>query len=124
MFQLYSILQLSALTCPGGVNVGVEQRGDELHLGRSRGEVVLEDDLTFVESTLPGSPFLPGDAEPEKRVRPSVSQSRITIYLLPQHEVHGPVLVLHGPSNEPKRVILPPGLSLFRQTGLGNSGHL
>ena len=71
-FNSIPFCQLSALTCPGGVNVGVEQRGDELHLGRSRGEVVLEDDLTFVESTLPGSPFLPGDAEPEKRVRPSV----------------------------------------------------
>ena len=45
----------------------MEQRGDELHLGRSGGEVVLEDDLTFVETALPGSSFLAGDSEPVKR---------------------------------------------------------
>ena len=44
----------------------MEQWGDELHLGRSRGEVVLEDDLTFVEPALPGSSFLSGNPEPEK----------------------------------------------------------
>ena len=42
----------------------MEQWGDELHLGRSRGEVVLEDDLTFVEPALPGSSLLPRDPEP------------------------------------------------------------
>ena len=64
-----SISQLNShLTCPGGVNVGMEQRGDELHLGRSGGEVVLEDDLTFVETALPGSSFFPGDSEPDKSV--------------------------------------------------------
>ena len=57
------------LTCPGGVNVGVEQRGDELHLGRSGGEVVLEDDLTFVETALPGSSFLAGDSKPVKEFK-------------------------------------------------------
>ena len=43
--------------------------------------------------------------------------------LLPEHQVHGPVLVLHGPGDEPEGMILPPGLSLFRQTSLGNTGH-
>ena len=53
--------------CSRGVYVGVEQRGDKLHLRRSRGEIVLEDDLTFVETALPGSSFLAGDSEPVKR---------------------------------------------------------
>ena len=103
----------------------MEQWGKKLDLGWGRGEVILEDDLAFVETALPGGSFLPGDSEPVKS--PTISQfgrEKGKVYLLPQHEIHGPVLVLHGPSNEPKRVILPPGLSLFRQTGLGNSGHL
>merc|ERR1719219_380311 len=93
---VFLLVQDGETHCAGGVNVGVEQGGDELHLGRSRGEIVLEDDLAFVETALPGGSFLPGDSE------------------LPQHEIHGPVLVLHGPSDEPKGVVLPPGLSLFR----------
>ena len=69
-----SISQLNSdLTCPGGVDVGVEQWGDELHLGRSRGEVVLEDDLTFVEPALPGSSLLPRDPKPAELNRQSVS---------------------------------------------------
>ena len=55
-----------SLTCAGGVNVRVEQGGDELHLGRSGGEVVLEDYLTLVEAALPGGSFLTGDSEPTK----------------------------------------------------------
>ena len=104
----------------------MEQRGHELHLGRSGGEVVLEDDLTFVETALPGSSFLAGDSKPVKEFKQwdSSGLPPALHYLLPQHEVHGAVLVLHWPSNEPKRVIFPPGLPLFRQTGLGDSGHL
>merc|ERR550519_1430575 len=104
--QSFSSSKDGETDCPGGVNVGVEQWRDKLHLGRSRGEIVLEDDLTFVETALPGSSFLAGDSE------------------LPQHEVHGAVLVLHGSSDEAKGVILPPGLSLFRQAGLSYSRHL
>jgi len=52
--------------CPGGINVGVEQWRNKLHFGGSGREVVLEDDLAFVEPTLPGSPFLPGDSKPIK----------------------------------------------------------
>ena len=44
----------------------MEQRGNKLDPGWSGGEVVPKDDLTFVETTLPGSSFLPGDSEPEK----------------------------------------------------------
>ena len=44
----------------------MEQGGDELHLGRSGGEVVLEDYLPFVEAALPGGSFLTGDSEPTK----------------------------------------------------------
>ena len=50
----------------------MEQGGDELHLGRSRGEIVLEDDLAFVETALPGGSFLAGDSEPVKS--PTISQ--------------------------------------------------
>ena len=44
----------------------MEQGGDELHLGGSGGEVVLEDYLTLVEASLPGGSFLTGDSEPTK----------------------------------------------------------
>ena len=43
----------------------MEQWRDELHLGGSGGEVVIEDDLTLVESSLPGSALLARDTEPE-----------------------------------------------------------
>ena len=44
--------------------------------------------------------------------------------LLPEHQVHGPVLVLHGSGDEPEGMVLPPGLSLLGQASLGNSGHV
>ena len=51
----------------------MEQWRNKLDLGRSGGEVVLEDDLAFVEPALPGGPFLPGDPEPalENQLRSS-----------------------------------------------------
>ena len=45
----------------------------------------LEDDLSLVESSLPGCPGLAGDG------------------VLPHHEVHGPVGVLHRSGNIPER---------------------
>ena len=42
----------------------MEKRGDKLHFGRSGGEVVIEGDLTFVETSLPGGSVLTGDSEP------------------------------------------------------------
>ena len=46
-------------------------------------------------------------------------------YLLPTHEVHGAVLVLHGSGSEPWRVVQSPQGSLLGQTGLGiSSDHL
>ena len=50
---------------PRGIHVGVEQWGHELDLGWSGGEVVLEDDLAFVQSSLPRGAFLAGDAVPD-----------------------------------------------------------
>ena len=49
------------------------------YLGRGGGEVVLEDDLPLVEPALPGRALLPRDP------------------VLPQHQVHRPVSVLHRP---------------------------
>ena len=43
----------------------MEQRGDELDLGGSGGEVVLEDDLALVQPALPGGALLTGDPVPE-----------------------------------------------------------
>ena len=56
------------LTCSGGVHVGVEQRGHKLDLGGSGGEVILENDLTFVQSSLPGCPLLAGNPVPGKNI--------------------------------------------------------
>ena len=53
------------LTGAGGVDIWVEERGDERHLGWSRGEVVLEDDLALVQPALPGGALLTGDPIPE-----------------------------------------------------------
>ena len=44
----------------------MEQWGDELDLGRSCRELILEDDLTFVEPALPGSSFLSRDSKSVK----------------------------------------------------------
>ena len=43
----------------------MEQRGNKLDPGWSGGEVVLEDDLAFVQSSLPRGAFLAGDAVPD-----------------------------------------------------------
>ena len=43
----------------------MEQWRHELDLGGSGGEVILEDDLAFVQSSLPGGTLLPGDSVPE-----------------------------------------------------------
>ena len=44
-------------------------------------------------------------------------------YLLPEHEIHGAVGVLHGAGDEAEGMILPPTLPLFGQAGLGDTGH-
>jgi len=89
-----------------GVDIWVEERGHKLDLGWSGGEIILEDDLTLVESPLPGCSLLPRDA------------------ILPEHQVHGAICILHWPSDETKGVILPPAFSLLRQPGLGDPRHL
>ena len=45
----------------------MEEWGHELNLGRSGGEVILEDDLTLVEAALPRCALLAGDAVPAER---------------------------------------------------------
>ena len=57
------------LTGPRGVHVGVEQWRHELDLGGSGGEVILENDLAFVQSSLPGSALLARNAVPENEGR-------------------------------------------------------
>merc|ERR1719422_1768476 len=87
------------------VDIGVEERGHKLDLGRSGGEIVLEDDLALVEPSLPRGSLLARDA------------------VLPEHKVHGAICILHWPGNESKGMILPPAFSLLREPGLGNSRH-
>ena len=50
----------------------MEQWRHELDLGRSGGEVILEDDLAFVKSSLPGGSLLARNAVP-------VDESRLVI---------------------------------------------
>ena len=45
----------------------MEEWGHELDLGRSGGEVILEDDLTLVEAALPRCALLAWDAVPAER---------------------------------------------------------
>ena len=45
----------------------MEEWGHELDLGRSGGEVILEDDLALVEAALPRCALLAGDAVPAER---------------------------------------------------------
>ena len=59
----------------------MEEGRDELDFWRRAGVVVLEDHLALVEPALPGRPLLPGDG------------------VLPQHQVHRTVRVLHRPCN-------------------------
>ena len=59
----------------------MEEWRDELDLGRGAGVVVLEDHLSLVQPPLPGGSLLPWDS------------------VLPQHQVHRPVGVLHRPSD-------------------------
>ena len=49
------------------VDIGVEEWGHELDLGRSGGEVILEDDLPLVEAALPRCTLLTGDTIPAER---------------------------------------------------------
>ena len=101
----------------------MEQRGDELDLGGSGGEVILEDDLALVQPTLPGGALLTGDPVPE--ITLSYVDFKIGfIYSLPEHQVHGTVRILHGSGDEPEGMIFPPGFSLFGQAGLSDSGHV
>ena len=46
----------------------MEEWGHELDLGRSGGEVILEDDLALVEAALPRCALLTGDAVPTVRL--------------------------------------------------------
>ena len=55
------------LTGAGWVDIGVEEWGHKLDLGRSGGEVILEDDLALVEAALPRCALLTGDAVPAER---------------------------------------------------------
>ena len=55
------------LTGAGWVDIGVEEWGHKLDLGRSGGEVILEDDLPLVEAALPRCALLAGDAVPAER---------------------------------------------------------
>ena len=65
------------LTRAGGVHVGMEQRGHKLDLGGSGGEVILEDDLTFVQSSLPGGPLLAGNPVPgENKCHQKICQNK------------------------------------------------
>ena len=96
------------LTCPGVENVGMEERDVKPHFGRSGWEVVLEDDLTFVEPSLPGGPNHPGNSEPAKNpVIPLPTKPSIE-YSLPKQEVQGPILVPHGSGNKAQGMIHPP----------------
>ena len=120
-----------------GVDVGVEEWGHELHLadakvnmrkevkdhlGWSGREIILEDDLALIESSLPRSALLARDA------------------ILPQHQVHRAVRVLHRPKrrrvrsldfhvatplpgDESKGMILAPALPLLREPGLSDARH-
>ena len=56
--------KLEGLTSSRRINVGVEERGNELDLGRGGWEVVLEDDLTLVETSLPRGSLLSRDPVP------------------------------------------------------------
>ena len=56
------------LTGAGWVDIGVEEWGHELDLGRSGGEVILEDDLPLVEAALPRCALLTGDTVPAVRL--------------------------------------------------------
>lgn len=89
----------------GRVHVGVEERRDELDLGRACRVLVLEDHLAFVEASLPRGALFAGDGE------------------LPVRQVEGAVMVLHRPGDEPERMVLPPGLALLGQSSLRDSTH-
>ena len=60
------LVQDAETHCARWVDIGVEQWWHELHLGWCGGEVILEDDLTLVESTFPWSTFLTRDSIPEQ----------------------------------------------------------
>ena len=46
----------------------MEKRRDKLVLGGSGREVILEDDLAFVQSSLPGGPLLAGNPVPVENI--------------------------------------------------------
>ena len=92
----------------------MEQWRHELDLGGSGGEVILEDDLAFVQSSLPGGALLARNAVPENESKLNPSEPGDNkLNLLPEHEVHGAISILHGPSDESKGMILSPGFPLL-----------
>ena len=91
----YKILAEVKHTSSGRVDVGVEERRDEPHLGRSGGEVILEDDLSPVQN----------------------------MNLLPHHEIHGAVSVPDGSGNKSEGMILAPGLPFLGETSYRDAGH-
>merc|ERR1719431_713000 len=102
---VFLLVQDGEANCSGGIHIRVEQWWHKFDFGRSSGEVVFEDDLTLVQPPLPGGPLLSGDP------------------VLPQHQIHSTISILHGPSNVSKRMVFPPALSLLRQPGLGDARH-
>ena len=61
---VFLLVQDRQADCSRWVDIGVEERGHELHLGGCGGEVILEYDLSLVKSSLPRSSFLAGDSIP------------------------------------------------------------
>ena len=59
-------------TSSGRVDVGVEERWDESDLGRSGGEVILEDDLSPVQAALPHRALLARDPEPGTQINKEI----------------------------------------------------
>ena len=68
----FSILAEVKHTGPGRVDVGVEERRDEPDLGRSGGEVILEDDLSPVQAALPHRAQLTRDPEPGTQINKEI----------------------------------------------------
>jgi len=102
---VFLLVQQRQANGSGRVNVGVEKWRHELDLGRSARIVVLEDHLTLIETSLPGRSLLARNG------------------VLPQHQVHRAVSVLHWTSNIPEWMIFPPSLPLLRQTRLSDTRH-
>ena len=94
------LVQESQTDGAGWVDIGVEEWGHKPDLWRSGGEVILEDDLSLVKTSFPGSPLLSRNSE------------------FPNHQVQGTISVLSWIGKKSKRMIFPPTFPFLRKAGL------